>query len=151
MLNGKLYAVYDPYLIQQVLRARTASFEIFQKEFAQKTFGLSQDHFDKIQFNPDLLPEFTDAIHQSFQTESLYKMNMRWLKDFAQKMDPISGGKAIIDPMNLGRERDSLNGGLEIDNFYLWCRDVMTLATTRALYGNHDPFVQDKSLVDAIW
>lgn len=151
MLNGKLYAIYDPYLCQQVLRAKLASFDPFQEEFAQKVFGLSQATYDKIRLNPQIFPDFTDAIHQSFQTDSLAKMNMRWLTDFAAKMDPISNRKPIVDPDNTGKETTSQGGGIEVENFFLWCRDVMTLATTRALYGDHDPFIRDKSLIEASW
>lgn len=151
MLNGKLYAVYDPSLCQQVLRNNMASFDPFQEEFAQKVFGLSQATHDKIRHNPTIFKDFTDAIHRSFQTESLAKMNLRWLTDFASKVDPISGRKAIVDPENSGGEHITKDGAVEVENLFLWCRDFMTLATTKALYGDHDPFVQDKSLIEANW
>jgi hypothetical protein len=151
MLNSKLYAIYDPYLCQQVLRAKLASFDPFQEEFVQKVFGLNQVTYDKIRLNPAIFPDFTDAIHQSFQTDSLAKMNMRWLTDFAAKMDPISSRKAVVDPENMGKEEIRKDGELEVENFFLWCRDIMTLATTRALYGDHDPFAQDKSLIESCW
>jgi hypothetical protein len=150
MLNGKLYAVHDPYLIQQVLRARTASFEAFSVEFAQKVFGLSKETYYKVA-GPKVNPEFTDAIHVSFQTESLHKMNMRWMTGFAQKMNPISAGKMVLDSQNAGKECIATDGTLEVDNFFLWVRDIMSLATTKSLYGDYDPFSQDKSLLDAIW
>ncbi|KAL5117167.1 hypothetical protein ACEQ8H_004992 [Pleosporales sp. CAS-2024a] len=149
ILNGKMYGVYDPHLIQQVLRAKSASFEILHEEFAQKVFGLSQAVFDKILL-PGLIPEFTDAIHRSFQTEALHEMNLRWLEEFSLKVDPLSANKAKVDPYNLGKEK-CLPDGIEVENFYLWCRDVMSLATTRALYGDNDPFSADKNLLDAIW
>lgn len=149
ILNGKIYGVYDPHLIQQVLRARAASFEILHTEFAQKVFGLPQAVFQKL-LVPGLIPYFTDAIHQSFQKESLHKMNIEWLKEFSRKMDPLSSNKTEVDPYNHGKEK-CLPDGIEVENLYLWCRDVMTQATTRALYGDHDPFSEDKSLLEAIW
>lgn len=151
MLNGKLYAIYDPYLCQQILRNNTASFDPFQQEFAQKVFGLGQATYDKIRLNPPIFRDFTDAIHRSFQTDSLAKMNLRWLTEFAAKVDPISVGKAVADLDNAGKESIAKDGTFEVDNFFLWCRDWMTLATTRALYGDHDPFHQDVSLVEATW
>jgi hypothetical protein len=150
MLNGKLYAIFDPYLSQQVLRSKVASAYPFQREFAQKVFGLSDITYAKIMANPSLLPEFTEAMHQSFHKESLQKMNMRWLINFTRKIDPISGGNVKIDSSNLGRERVAADGVFEVANLYLWCRDIMTLATTKALYGDHDPFSQDKDLLDKI-
>ncbi|KAH7378441.1 cytochrome P450 [Phaeosphaeria sp. MPI-PUGE-AT-0046c] len=149
ILNGKIYGVYDPHLIQQVLRARVASFEILHTEFAQKVFGLPQSVFEQL-LVPGLIPDFTDGIHQSFQKESLHKMNLRWLEEFSSKMDPLSDNKAVVDMDNKGKEK-LLATGIEVENFYLWCRDVMSLATTRALYGDHDPFSKDKSLLEAIW
>ena len=151
ILNGKMYTVYDPSLIQQVLRAKTASFEAFEAEFAQKVFNLSNEAFAKIVEDPLVISEFTDAIHRSFQTESLYKMNMCFLGHLAKKMDPISRGVPDIDPTNLGKERIKETGSVEIENFFLWCRDVMTLATTQALYGAQDPFAGRADLLDAIW
>lgn len=151
MLNGKLYAVYDPYLCQQLLRNNTASFDPFQEEFAQKVFGLSQTTYDKIRLNPTIFKDFTDAIHRSFQPESLARMNLRWLTDFAAKMDPISNRRVVVDPDNAGKERVAEDGSVEVENFFLWSRDFMTLATTQALYGEHDPFVKDKSLIEASW
>jgi hypothetical protein len=150
MLSGKLYAVFDPHLIQQVLRARTASFEAFSVEFVEKVFAISKEAFSKLN-TPTVYPDFTEAIHVSFQTESLHKMNMRWMTCFAQKINPIGAGKPVIDTQNAGKEHITTDGTLEVDNFWLWTRDVMSLATTKSLYGDHDPFSQDKSLLDAIW
>jgi len=151
MLNGKMYAVYDPYLCQQVLRNNTASFDPIQAEFAQKVFGLSQATYNKILRDPTIFKDFTDAIHRSFHADSLAKMNLRWLIDLAAKIDPISNRKAIVDPENAGEEKLGKDGAFEVENLFLWCRDVMTLATTQALYGDHDPFVQNKSLIEASW
>ncbi|KAF7551196.1 hypothetical protein G7046_g7780 [Stylonectria norvegica] len=152
MLNGKLYAIYDPYMVQSALRSKTASFEPFEEEFAQKTFGLSAETFAKITSNPTLISDFTDAIHQSFQTEPLHRMNMHFLQCITAKLGPISRGESVVDKTNAGRERlQGVEGGLEVDNLFLWVRDIMTLATTRALYGDRDPFNDDHSLVDQIW
>lgn len=151
MLNGKLYAVYDPYLCQQVLRNNIASFDPFQLEFAQKVFGLSQTTYNKIIRNPSIFKDFTDAIHRSFQTESLAKMNLLWLTDFTAKMDTMSARNAVVDPGNTGSESIAKDGAVVVGNFFLWCRDVMTLSTTQALYGDHNPFLRDKSLIEASW
>jgi hypothetical protein len=113
--------------------------------------GLSQTTYNKIIRNPSIFKDFTDAIHRSFQTESLAKMNLLWLTDFTAKVGPMSARNAVIDPDNTGRESIAEDGTVEVENFFLWCRDVMTLSTTRALYGDHDPFIRDKSLIQASW
>lgn len=150
MLNGKLYAIYDPHLIQSALRNKIASFEPFVTEFAQKTFGLSKATFKKIMSTSKVVEDFTDAIHVSFQTESLHKMNVHFLERISAKMDPISQGTASVDGRIGGDER-VVEGGLEVTNLFLWVRDVMSLATTKALYGDSDPFNEDVSLVEDIW
>ncbi|KAF3042614.1 hypothetical protein E8E11_008315 [Didymella keratinophila] len=80
MLNGKLYAVYDPYLCQQVLRNNIASFEPFELEFAQKVFGLCPTTYDKITSNPSIIKRITNAIHRSFQTETRQHLQKAFAK-----------------------------------------------------------------------
>ncbi|KAF7554335.1 hypothetical protein G7Z17_g2940 [Cylindrodendrum hubeiense] len=150
MLNGKMYAVFDPQLIQGVLRKKNASFEPFVTDFAQKTFGLSAYTFAKIESNPRLVPEFTDGIHASFQTDMLHKMNVHFLTYVSSKLGGIGTGAGVIDATNTGKEM-LLEQGIQVDNLYLWCRDVITLASTRTLYGNHDPYNEDPSLVEMAW
>ncbi|KAF1923473.1 cytochrome P450 [Didymella exigua CBS 183.55] len=41
-------------------------------------------------------------------------MNLRWLTDFATKVDSISGRKAVVDPRNAGKERIARDGAMEI-------------------------------------
>lgn len=150
MLGGKLYSIYDPYLMQTLIRSKNASNDHFSLEYAQKVFDLPSETFAKVKTNTELLPDFTDAIHQSFQGDMLFKMNMHTLDDIRAKMSGVSRGQNIPDSMNAGKET-LIPGGIEVENLYLWLRDVMTLATTKALYGNSDPFAQKKELVDDIW
>ncbi|KAL6361077.1 hypothetical protein LRP88_04539 [Fusarium phalaenopsidis] len=149
MLNGKMYTIYDPHLVQTALRSRIASFEPFVIDFAQKTFSLSKETFAKVR-GPNVFNDFNDAIHSSFQAPMLHKMNVHFLASISAKMDPISFGTVRVDEVNSGRE-ELVDGGLRVENLYLWCRDVMTLATTKALYGDHDPFGPQPHLVDDLW
>ncbi|POR34170.1 25-hydroxycholesterol 7-alpha-hydroxylase [Tolypocladium paradoxum] len=150
MLNGKMYTIFDPDLIQSALRSTTASFEPFVVEFAQRSFGLTDTTFAKITSQPRLVPEFTEAIHRSFQPTSLQRMNIHFLGSISTKLDPISDGTLKVDEANSGRER-KIDAGLEVGNLFGWCRDVMSMATTKALYGNSDPFSKDPSLIPAMW
>ncbi|KPM39720.1 hypothetical protein AK830_g6825 [Neonectria ditissima] len=150
MLNGKMYTVFNPHLIQTILRSKVASFEPFVTEFAQKTFDLSAHTFAKVTSNPKVVPDFTDGIHSSFQTEMLHKMNVHFLTGISTKLGRVGGSVRTVDSMNAGKET-LIERGLEVDNLYLWCRDIMTLATTRALYGDHDPYNEDPSLVELAW
>ncbi|KAI8722714.1 hypothetical protein NCS52_00416000 [Fusarium sp. LHS14.1] len=149
MLNGKMYTIYDPHLVQTALRSRIASFEPFVIDFAQKTFSLSKETFAKVR-GPNVFNDFGEAIHSSFQAPMLHKMNVHFLASISAKMDPISFGTVRVDEVNSGRE-ELVDGGLRVENLYLWCRDVMTLATTKALYGDQDPFGPQPHLVDDLW
>lgn len=112
-------------------------------------FGLEQHVYEKV-LEPTMIPAFTDAIHQSFQKDALYQMNSEWLAELSLKMDPISNLKPVLDADNAGKEK-LISGGIEVENFYLWCRDLMSYATTRALYGEHNPFAKNKALLNDIW
>ncbi|KAH7126159.1 cytochrome P450 [Dactylonectria macrodidyma] len=150
MLNGKMYSVSDPQLIQTVLRKKLASFDPFTTEFAQKTFGLTAETFAKITNNPQLVPGFTDAIHSSFQTESLHKMNVHFLTHISNKLGKVGSGAGVVDTANSGKE-SLIDRGVQVENLFLWIRDIMSMATTRSLYGDHDPFVRDPSLIEMMW
>ncbi|KAF4993225.1 hypothetical protein FGRMN_6589 [Fusarium graminum] len=149
MLNGKLYAVFDPNLLQTLLRNKTASFEPFATDYAKKTFDLTQENFAKVKV-PGVYDEFTDAIHASFQTASLQQMNIEFLGCISAKLDAMSNGTMRANATTHGKEQ-FMDGVLQMDNFYLWCRDVMSLATTKALYGDHDPFGHNPSLIEDMW
>ncbi|KAF4952726.1 hypothetical protein FSARC_12576 [Fusarium sarcochroum] len=149
MLNGKIYAVFDPNLLQTLLRNKTASFEPFATDYAKKTFDLTQDLYSRITA-PGVYDEFTDAIHSSFQAASLHQMNVHFLSSISAQLNPMSDGTVRANPINHGKEQ-VLSGELQVDNLYLWVRDVMSLATTKALYGDHDPFGGDPSLIEDMW
>lgn len=127
MLNGKMYTIYDPHLVHTALHSRIVSFEPFVIDFAQKTFGLTKETFAKIR-GPNVFGDFNEALHSSFQAPMLHKMNGHFLASISAKMDPISSGTVRVDGVNSGRE-ELVDGGLKVQNLYLWCRDVITLAT----------------------
>ncbi|KAJ4128057.1 hypothetical protein NW768_008341 [Fusarium equiseti] len=149
MLNGKLYLVFDPNLLQSLLRNKTASAEPFSIDYAKKTFDLTQEEFQKIKA-PGVYNEFTDAIHASFQTASLHQMNVRFLGCISAKLDSISNGTMRAHADTHGKE-NIIGGGIQVENLYYWCRDVMSLATTKALYGDTDPFASKPSLIEDMW
>lgn len=136
MLWGKIYAVWDPQLAQASLRARDLSFEPFVVDFAHKSCNLGDETFAKVTSNPALVPEFIEAIHGSMQPTHLHSMSIIALHRISRILDEI--------PPN-----DS--GGLTVPNLYLWTRDLISLATMRALLGKQNPFDNDPSLVEDLW
>lgn len=149
MLNGKLYSVWEPNLVQTILRSKKFSFAPFARDFCQKTFGLDDELTEKVK-NEEAFPAIVDGIHASFAAGMLYKMNVRFLSTITAKMEGISCGRVIVDEFNHGKEM-VVSEGLEVENLFLWARDVMTVATTKALYGEHDPFSSNLSLIDDMW
>ncbi|KAF5634209.1 cytochrome P450 monooxygenase 8B1 [Fusarium sp. NRRL 52700] len=146
MLNGKVYVAFDPALVQTLLRTKTASFEPFALDYAKKTFALKQETFAKVKV-PGVYDEFTEAIHTSFQVKHLQQLNVHFLGSITAKLNRAT---IRVDTINAGKETVA-NGRLHVENLYLWCRDVMSLATTRALYGDTDPFNRDPSLIEDMW
>ncbi|KAH6876823.1 cytochrome P450 [Thelonectria olida] len=149
MLNGKMYSIYDPNLIQTALRSKTVSLTPFATDFAQKTFGLDDELTAKVKAD-GVFSTFVEVMHASFAAGMVQKMNVHFLANISAKMDPISCGAVRVNEVNAGKE-EVIPEGLEVENLYLWIRDVMTLGTTKALYGDHDPFGPNPSLVDEIW
>ena len=56
--------------------------------------------------------------------------------------------KLWLDDLENSQQKEA--GGVEID-FYHWFRDVMSVASTQAVYGPENPFAGDPGLVKAFW
>ncbi|KAK1982475.1 cytochrome P450 [Colletotrichum cereale] len=134
ILNGKLYGIWDPTLVQSVFRNRNLSFEPFAVEFAQRELGFSNAVLKKIQ-ESTLVPDIFDGIHKSMATDNLRRMNANALAYISDALDDVCKGSEAY----------------EATNFFIWMRDLMTMATTEALYGPHNPLRNDASLMDDIW
>ncbi|KAF0330819.1 prostacyclin synthase [Colletotrichum asianum] len=137
ILNGKLYAIWDPALVQSASRNKDLSFEPFAVEFSQKDLGLGND-VAKLLRETDLVPDFFGVIHPALNGAHLHRMNANALKYVSAELDRIGGG--------VGDE-----GGLDVPNLFAWLRRVMTLATTEGLYGVENPVMKDLSLIDDLW
>jgi hypothetical protein len=135
MLWGKLYSVQDEGLMQSTLRAKAASFDPFVLDFASKIFGVSGATLAKIT-QPGMVPDFNKSFAPAMEARWVQAMNVNALRDIAKRLNGMRPGK---------------ENGLVADNAYLWIRDGITLATTRALFGVHDPFSNDESLVPYLW
>ncbi|KAF4983952.1 hypothetical protein FZEAL_744 [Fusarium zealandicum] len=134
ILGGKLYIILDPAIIQSAYRNKRLSFEPFAVEFAQRELLLSDKAF-KIVKETSLVPEFFASIHPAMTGANLHLMTANALNYVSGQLGLIGdGGKA-----------------LDIPNLYLWVRDLMTLATTEALYGPENPIRENPSLIKDLW
>ncbi|KAL2877214.1 hypothetical protein SGCOL_007610 [Colletotrichum sp. CLE4] len=134
ILNGKVYGIWDPILIQAVYRNRNLSFEPFAVEFAQRELGFNNETL-KIIEGGNLLPEFFEGIHVGMAADNLHRMNATALSYVSDALDDLCNGSEVY----------------ETANFWLWMRDLMTMATTEALFGPGNPLRKDASLMKDTW
>ncbi|KAL0934528.1 uncharacterized protein CTRU02_211327 [Colletotrichum truncatum] len=133
ILNGKLYTVWDPLLVQAVFKNKNLSMEPFSLEFSQRELGFGND-FLKLLQTTTMVHDTFEAMHQAMTSTNVRRMN-------ANALGYISGA---LDEIRIDKP-------LEVSNSYLWVRNLMTLATTQALYGPDNPFRKDDSLLQEIW
>lgn len=135
ILNGKLYGVWDPVLIQSVYRNRNLSFAPFAVEFAQRELGFNNETLKLLQNDTSLIPEFFEGIHVAMTAKYLHRMNANALSYISDSLNGLcKGGEPY-----------------ECTNFFIWVRDLMTMATAEALYGPGNPFRKDASLMRDTW
>ncbi|TEA10841.1 Cholesterol 7-alpha-monooxygenase [Colletotrichum sidae] len=133
ILNGKLYGVWDPFLANAVNRNKDLLFEPFAVDFAQLQLGFRQDIMH-ILADTDIVKDVFESIRAAMTAPYVRKMNARALNYVSDELQTIAAGKP-----------------LELPNLYLWLRDLMSLATTEALYGHENPLRKDPSLLKEVW
>jgi hypothetical protein len=137
MINGKLYVISDPAMAQAAFRHKNLSFDAFTLEFTQRMLLISDETMVPVSFmgddkKPSFLHEFVKEIHGAMSETHLKKMNGNALGSFAAMANGF--GKTF-----------------ETSGLYYWIRATMTMATSDALFGSHNPLRDDPSLVDSLW
>ncbi|KAE9365750.1 cytochrome P450 [Stipitochalara longipes BDJ] len=137
MINGKLYVINDPIMAQAAFRHKNLSFDPFTLAFAQRMLSVSDETMVPIRFagdekTPSFLHEFVKELHGAMAEKYLNKMNANALERVSATVNDF--GKTF-----------------KTDSLYYWLRTMMTLATSDALFGSHNPLRLDESLVDSIW
>jgi hypothetical protein len=139
----KMYVVTKPELIQAVQKQhKTLAFPPIEAKFASKVCGASleaQAILDK-NVNGDegdygLSMESYAAMRAALKPGSqLDDMNRVMIQEIAKSLD-------LVQPFK---------GESRTVSLYAWLRDVITTATTRAVYGPMNPY-DDKAIADAFW
>lgn len=106
----------------------------FAVEFAQKELGFDNATL-KIIKESTLLPEFFEGVHTGMNAANLHRMNANALAYVSDALDDICKGDKVF----------------ETSNFFVWVRDLMTIATTEALYGPENPLRNDATLMQDTW
>jgi hypothetical protein len=137
MLTSKLYVINSASLAQSAFRHKNLSFDPFTLEFAQRMLAISNESMVPIRFpgddkTPSFLAEFVKELHGAMAEKHLGKMNASALQRVANTVNEIGTT-------------------FETESLYLWLRNMMTVATSDALFGSRNPLRRDQSLVDAIW
>lgn len=138
MLWGKIYVVYDAKLAQELPRSRVPTVDGFILDFSKKVFGTTQATFNKIKTaaTRGLIPSVLEATHTNMNAAATHKMNTTALEYLSRSFSGIKAGDG---------------GALEHANMYLWFRDVITMATSKACFGEDHPLTKDNSLHQALW
>ncbi|PNY26058.1 Uncharacterized protein TCAP_04014 [Tolypocladium capitatum] len=134
MLGGRIYAIWDPALAQSALRQKTMSFEPIAVNFMRTLLGMEEDSYRACCEKPELVLEFSEALHVTVRGEPLNRMNASALNYISSRLDAMRGPAQM-----------------PVDNFYLWLRELMTMATTTALMGRKNPLLHDRALLDDLW
>jgi hypothetical protein len=151
VLANRIYVICDPALIQAAYKnSKVFDFTTFVVDSSKKGFEISEDGMKVIRGEtapgydpkgpflngnngPSFLNENHDVMYKTLSPgPGLLELNSGVLNLLAFSVN------------ELGSEV------LEI-SLYKWMRDLLTLATSSALYGPHDPLHSDPSLVDALW
>lgn len=122
MLNGWLYFINSPSLISVAMRHRDLSFDPFVIEFSSAALGMTEQQV-KTYSQQANLDAITDAIHKSLLGDNLLRMNISALADVARTLNDIRPG-----------------AGLDVPDVFYWIQTVLLMASTKALYGKHNPY-----------
>jgi len=67
MVNGKMYMINSPALVQSAYRAKNLSSDPFMIEFAQATLGVSDEAMKSVK-RPEFIPAFVKGIQYFYCT-----------------------------------------------------------------------------------
>lgn len=138
MLSNKVYIVTDPFLTQVALRSKNLDFTPFVVEFAERMLEVSESGMMILKKKSDTKNEaYMDHVNTITRSTlqpgvALLEMNVRVLGMLADFVNGI-GADWQSKPL------------------YSWLTETFTLASSRALYGQNDPFNSDRSLLQSLW
>lgn len=139
MLNGKVYVVTSPDLVNAVNRnSKKIAFNPFVAMLGKRITGHDEDTSRIVQhnLNGEHGPGYVIDVHD------------RIVASLAPGMDLQQTTKAMLSHLSVYFE--AITTDVELDLF-LWIRNTVTLCSTRALYGSQNPFDKDPKFVNSFW
>lgn len=131
ILKEKLYAIWDPILVQSAYCSKDLSFIPFAVDNVRSVTGYD-DFSHGIVSTTDILPTYFKSIYEGTTAKHIHQLNITSLKHVSLHINAI------------GKD------GFDAPNIYLWLRNLMTVATCEALFGPRNPIRSDE-LVEDVW
>lgn len=122
MLNGKLYLINSPEIIQSALRNPDLSFDPFLLNYWGKLWGLEKEVADVIR-PPHVLKAGVDNLHTTLLGAHMKDMNMKALEKILEVPNGVGEGDV-----------------LRVSDSWDFFRDIAFRGITAALYGSKSPF-----------
>lgn len=139
MLNGKVYIVTSPDLVNAVNRnSKRIAFNPFIAMLGKRITGHDEDTSQIVQhnLNGEHGPGYVIDVHDSIVASLVPG------KDLQQTTNAMLS--------QLSKYFEALTTDAEIELFK-WTRYTVTMCSTRALYGSGNPFDRDAKFVDLFW
>jgi hypothetical protein len=133
ILNGKLYTIWDPHLMQGAFRNRTLTVRPYMVKFLKAEVDYPS-RYNVMVRTSNFMDDMIKSLHSSMSAQNVYRMNTNALRYLSGVLNDIPESQP-----------------LEIPNLWLWIRDELTIATCQALYGPHNPFKPKSQLTEDVW
>ncbi|KAK4221061.1 cytochrome P450 [Podospora fimiseda] len=140
MLNGKMYAIWDPEFIASGFKNKILSVDPIIDGYIDNLMAPSREGLKVL-----ISPEGHDMTHEMIK--HLIPTALRGVN--LEKMTRTALGQLALTFTELAASPT----GEQIPNFYLWARHLLCFATSTALYGKpeHDPFRLNPNMEQAIF
>ena len=139
MLNGKVYIVTSPDLVNAVNRnSKRIAFNPFVAMLGKRMTGHDEDTSRIVQhnLNGEHGPGYVIDVHD------------RIVASLAPGKDLQQMTRAMLSHLSVYVE--AITGDVDLDLFE-WTRQTVTKCSTRALYGSENPFDKNAKFVDSFW
>lgn len=139
MLNMKIYVVTSPALVNAVNRnSKKIAFNPFIAQLGKRITGHDEATGHIVQHNlngedgPGYVIDVHDGIVASLAPgKDLEQMTQAMLKQVSPYLDALANDGEV--------------------NLFEWTRNVVTMCSTRGVYGPDNPFNHDETLINSFW
>ena len=139
MLNGKVYVVTSPDLIAAVNRnSKALAFNPFIAQLGKRITGHDETTSQIVQHNlngehgPGYVTEVHDGIVAALiPGTNLEDMTEQYIQEVIVRLDSLETDKDV--------------------ELFAWTRNLVTLSSTRAIYGPESPFGKNSKYSDLFW